>query len=85
MSGNDPKSGSFPIRNLRLIATSESFLDRLGPELVIGDYVTVNSGGPTMTVVDIDERGNLVTAWRGDDGKIAEHAWPRRCLHRMRS
>lgn len=40
------------------------------PELRIGDAVRLNSGGPLMTVYDIDYWGNAMCCWL--DGRTME-------------
>jgi hypothetical protein len=46
----------------------------------IGNFVRLNSGGPTMMVVEID--GNAVTvAWRSKE-KVWERLFPLVCVHR---
>lgn len=45
----------------------------------IGDRVTLNSGGPIMTVVDM-YGPVIVAAWRVSDGEVMEHSFDYRCL-----
>lgn len=67
---------------LRQVRTAESFLDPREPELGLGNFVRLNSGGPLMMVVDRD--GPIaVFAWRDHAGMISEHSFPVACVHRV--
>ena len=50
--------------------------------LGIGDVVILNSGGPNMMVVDIED-DRVTTAWTYGAGKVQEAEWPSVCLHRI--
>jgi uncharacterized protein YodC (DUF2158 family) len=69
-------------RYLALIRPSESFADAREPPLRLGNLVRLNSGGPTMVVVDI-EGPTAICAWRDRDGKTHEHSFPVACVHRV--
>lgn len=67
--------------DLRRIGKAEDYRDGREPPLRIGDVVTLNSGGPTCLLVDID--GDAVTiAWR-DGPHVEEATLPEACIHRI--
>lgn len=45
----------------------------------IGDAVILNSGGPSLLVVDLDEK-TLTVSWRDDAGYAREHSLPKQCV-----
>ena len=48
-------------------------------KLKIGDVVVLNSGGPDMTIVEID--GDKATCWwQGHFGDVDQHEFPIACL-----
>lgn len=51
------------------------------PPLRIGDYATLNSGGPAALVVDTDT-DTVTLSWR-DAGLAHEQAFPRAAVHRV--
>lgn len=50
------------------------------PPLGIGDRCMLNSGGPVMTVVDMNA-DDVVVAWRGE--AVTESTFPRACVRRI--
>jgi uncharacterized protein YodC (DUF2158 family) len=56
--------------------------DDLQSPLRVGDFVRLNSGGPTCLVVASGEAGNVVLSWRDEVG-THEHEFPRACVHRV--
>lgn len=77
------KRKSIPVRDLRLVATAESFRGPREPSLGIGDVVRLNSGGPESVVVDLEGR-SVTVAWRGQAGEVAESVLPEPCFHRVK-
>jgi len=73
----------FPLDRLVVVGRLEDFHDSREPPLTIGNRVFLNSGSPPMMVVDICG-DNVVTAFRGRDGKIVEYEFPAICVHRCR-
>jgi uncharacterized protein YodC (DUF2158 family) len=67
--------------HLILIAAADSFADSREPPLGLGNFVRLNSGGPTMVIVDI-EGLTVICAWRDRDGKTHEHGFPVASVHR---
>jgi hypothetical protein len=66
---------------MKLIAEASSFDDPREPPLIMGNYVQLNSGGPTLLVVE--EAGkDVVVAWR-TASEIREGVFPRGSLHRV--
>ncbi len=64
---NHRRSGRFRMRDLRLISEAPAQDD---PPLRVGDRCRLNSGGPTLLVVDVDE-DDLIFAWSdGKDGAM---------------
>jgi uncharacterized protein YodC (DUF2158 family) len=47
------------------------------PIYPIGCKVQLNSGGPMMIIVDLNEKTgcDCTTSWRDGDGNIQEHEW----------
>jgi uncharacterized protein YodC (DUF2158 family) len=70
-----------PASELTMISPAESFHDAREPPLVIGNRVRLNSGGPIMLVVDINDDA-VIVAWR-DSGGSREHNFPALCVHRV--
>jgi len=68
--------------HLDLIAPADTFADSREPPLVMGNFVRLNSGGPTMVVVDIDGL-TAICAWRASERKTREHSFPVACVHRV--
>jgi hypothetical protein len=64
------------------LATAESFADGREPSLSLGNFVKLNSGGPTMVVVDIMGHAAMF-AWRDHSGKVFERSFPLACVHRV--
>ena len=62
---------------------AEQYQDSSEPHLRMGDYVTLNSGGPFMIVVDNQHESHVVAAWRDGSGAPVEASFPRRCVHRV--
>ena len=75
------KSRLFRAECLSLIAKAESFQDPREPQLRMGDWVQLNSGGPRTLIVNI-EIDEITIAWRNGD-KIAECVVPHACIHRV--
>jgi uncharacterized protein YodC (DUF2158 family) len=71
----------FQLKDLHIIKTAEDFHDAREPPLRLGNWVCLNSGGPIMTVVDI-EGGEVTVAWRTKDGHTRESDFPAACLRR---
>jgi uncharacterized protein YodC (DUF2158 family) len=70
------------MNDLELVAPAESFADTREPPLWLGNLVRLNSGGPVMLVVDVDDQA-AVCAWRNSGGKTLEHSFPVACVHRV--
>jgi uncharacterized protein YodC (DUF2158 family) len=68
--------------DIQLIRAAESFSDPREPAFQLGDFVKLNSGGPTMIVVD-KEGAIAVLAWRDRSGGICERRFPFPCIHRV--
>lgn len=51
----------------------------------IGNYVELNSGGPTMRVESIDERGNAICSGRDSVNKAHVAPFPLCCLTRSKN
>ena len=49
-------------------------------EIIPGSVVTLNSGGPTMTVVSLQEGEALRCVWSDKDKKLREATYPKVCL-----
>ncbi len=67
--------------NITLVSSGENFQDARQPSLRLGDLVQLNSGSPTMIVVDIDDE--ITTAWRNERGHAVEGSFPLACVHRV--
>jgi uncharacterized protein YodC (DUF2158 family) len=76
------RRGQFRQDQLVLVDSAESFTDEREPPLTPGNFVRLNSGGPTLLVVEIDE-GDVVTSWRDSSGVVREARFPRPCVHRV--
>jgi uncharacterized protein YodC (DUF2158 family) len=52
------------------------------PPLNLGDFVRLNSGGPTMRVID---RGTdiVIVDWADRSGNILEQSFPLTCVYRV--
>lgn len=72
----------FKASDLVHVATADSFNDPCEPALTLGNFVRLNSGGPTMMVVDIGVAG-ITVSWTGPAGAVYEHSFPRACIHRV--
>jgi uncharacterized protein YodC (DUF2158 family) len=73
---------SIKASDLIRVASAESFADSREPPLSLGNFVRLNSGGPTLIVVDVV--GDSVTvAWQNGSGSISETSFLRACLHRV--
>ncbi len=70
------RSGVFPLHMLVLV---EPAPPPDVPPLGIGDRCMLNSGGPVMTVVDMNDDA-VVVAWRGE--AVTEDTFPRACVRR---
>ena len=68
---------------LILVAGVDSFQQPLEPVLRMGDIVRLNSGGPRMMVIDVDEDGAITAAWRDSNQQCHEVSFPRMCVHRV--
>lgn len=64
------------------ISDAEAFQDAREPMFCVGSIVMLNSGGPLMLIVDVDD-DRFTCAWR-NRGEIAEAIFPRVCIHRVR-
>jgi uncharacterized protein YodC (DUF2158 family) len=71
-----PKFMSVPAGEIALVAPAPPPDD---PPLGIGDHCRLNSGGPPMLVVDVED-DHVVAAWAS--GK-QEQRWPRACVRRI--
>ena len=49
----------------------------------VGDTVQLKSGGPDMTVREIDDRDQLVASWQDDNGVIQQAEFPAASLWRI--
>ena len=49
----------------------------------VGDTVQLKSGGPDMTVREIDDRDQLVASWQDDNGVIQQAEFPADSLWRI--
>jgi uncharacterized protein YodC (DUF2158 family) len=47
----------------------------------VGDVVQLNSGGPKMTVANVQTDGNVRCAWFSPDGKLENAVFPPDGLH----
>jgi uncharacterized protein YodC (DUF2158 family) len=63
------------------IAPAESFRVPGDLPLTIGNRVRLNSGGPTMLIVDAPMNGNITCAWKDAFGEVSEISMPEACLH----
>lgn len=77
------RSDEFPEKHLIVIRSAESFRDPREPPLFTGNFVTLNSGGPRMLVVEECDAERVVVAWRDVSGAVHEQQFPRVCLHRI--
>lgn len=68
--------------DVELVQPAESFNDPREPALRLGNFVELNSGGPTMMVVD-REGAAAVFTWRDRLGKVCECRFPVVCVHRV--
>ena len=50
------------------------------PLFRVGDWVQLNSGGPTCMVVDALDADGVAVAWRDGEGIVREAGLPRACL-----
>lgn len=80
---DEPKRRLFKAKDLRLIASAESFNPPGTLPFRMGDIVVANSGGPNMLVVDDSDTERVTCAWRQPDGSSSEADWPRPCVHRI--
>jgi hypothetical protein len=67
---------------LILAQSSSSFQSEYEPELRLGNFVQLNSGGPTMMIVDHWDQ-IAVFAWRDRAGTVYERHLPLACVHRV--
>jgi uncharacterized protein YodC (DUF2158 family) len=51
--------------------------------LRVGDVVTLNSGGPKMTVLEVQDE-EVHVAWVNDDAELELSWFPRVCVHLLR-
>lgn len=68
--------------DIELVLGAESFSDPREPSLRIGQFVCLNSGGPTMMVVDHGAAA-VIVAWQDCDGMVYERSYPCACVHRV--
>jgi hypothetical protein len=68
--------------DLILIAPVKSFHDPREPPLILGNKVRLNSGGPEMLVVEIDE--DNVTVGYNKLGQACEYTIHAVCVHRIK-
>jgi uncharacterized protein YodC (DUF2158 family) len=52
------------------------------PPLNLGDFVRLNSGGPTMRVADYGE-DIVIVDWPDHSGNVLEQSYPVTCVHRV--
>ena len=65
-----------------LARSSSSFQSEYEPELRLGNFVQLNSRGPTMMLVD--REGEIAAfAWRDRAGAVCERHLPLACVHRV--
>ncbi|HSC17363.1 MAG TPA: hypothetical protein VLC74_00465 [Rhizomicrobium sp.] len=76
------KRESVSRQNGSLIAKPVGLEERREPQLRLGDITQLNSGGPRMMVVDIENDG-IVAAWRDNDGAALEGEFPASCVQRV--
>jgi hypothetical protein len=74
---------SIPTNQLMLVTPVEAFHDPRETPLAIGARVRLNSGGPSMLVVET-EGENVTVAYRNAAGRIREYTVPAVCVHRIR-
>jgi uncharacterized protein YodC (DUF2158 family) len=67
------------IYDLHLVAKAETYRDPSAPPLAIGNRVRLNSGGPTLLVVDCN--GDSAVVARDKEGVVEEYSFPERCLY----
>jgi uncharacterized protein YodC (DUF2158 family) len=73
---------SIKASDLIQVASAASFADSREPPLSLGNFVRLNSGGPTLMVVDV--AGDSITvAWQDRAGAVSEASFLRDCLHRV--
>jgi hypothetical protein len=68
---------------LMLVTPVESFHDPREPPLAIGTRVRLNSGGPSMLVVEIEGQ-DVTVAYRDNAGRPNEYTVPAVYVHRIR-
>ncbi len=73
------KQASFSPAELEVVRTNVP--NAREPRLAIGNFVSLNSGGAPMIVVETSQ-GIVTTAWRDRAGKTHEHTFPNQCLKR---
>jgi uncharacterized protein YodC (DUF2158 family) len=70
---------------LILVGKVEEFHNSIEPPLSLGAVIRLNSGGPGMVVVDLNESGDeIVASWYDASGAGQEITLPRACVHRVR-
>ena len=72
----------FEISKLVRIADASTFQHRAEPTLRIGDIVQLNSGGPRMMVVDLEDV-TITAAWPDGHGGSVEETFALGCVHRI--
>lgn len=73
------KRRKFHARDLRLVVPAPP---ADSPPLGVGDLCTLNSGGPSFLIVDV-EADRVVVAWP-HEGVTVERSIPRACVRRSR-
>ena len=71
------RNGIFKAGDLRLVSPSPP---EDNPPLRVGEYCKLNSGSPTLLVVDVD--GLTVTVGWGGENSVHEKTIPRACVRR---
>jgi uncharacterized protein YodC (DUF2158 family) len=72
-----PRASTFRVSDLVVVADAPP---PDNPSLRIGDRCRLNSGGPLMTVVDVDG-GHVTASWR-DGEAVLEWRWHRATVRR---
>ena len=72
----------FNASDLEVVPSPQWFNDPREPQLSLGNFVRLNSGGPIMMVVD-REGHFVVVSWQDLAGNVREHRFPAVCVHRV--
>jgi hypothetical protein len=76
------RQGRIKASDLELVQPVESFHNPREPSLGLGNFVKLNSGGPTMMMVD-HEGLTAIFAWVDRSGAVCERQFPVACVHRV--